>query len=57
MVCSDNQLIGGLQDQIKPKAQDRQQVFNLAVPRRTEAALVWIFIFQIFNLIFLWLYP
>ena len=45
MVCPDNQLIGGLKDQVKPKAQDRQKVFNLAVPRRTEVALVGIFIF------------
>ena len=56
MVCHDNQLICGLNDQVEPKAQDRQQVYNLAVPWRTEAALVGIFIFQIVNLIFLWLY-
>ena len=40
-----------------PKTQDRQKVFNLAVPKRTKAALLGIFIFQIFNFILLWLYP
>ena len=44
MVCSENHLIGGLKEQVKPKAQDRQKLFNLAEPRRTEAALVGIFI-------------
>ena len=57
MVCPDNQQIGGLKNQVKPKQQDRQNVFKLALPRRTEAALVGIFILQIFNLILLWLYP
>ena len=57
MVCPDNQLIGGENNQVKPKAQERQKVFNLAVPKRTEAALVEIFIFQYCNLILLWLYP
>ena len=56
MVFLNNKLIGGLKDQVKPKVQDRQQVFNFAVPKRTEAALVEIFIFQNFNLILLWLY-
>ena len=57
MVDSDNQLIGCLKDQVMPKEQDRQKVFNFAVPRKIEAALLGIFIFQIFNLILLWLYP
>ena len=57
MVYFDNQLIGCLKDQLKQNAQDRQKVFNLAVPKRTEAALVGIFIFQIFNVILHWLYP
>ena len=57
MVFPDNQQIGGLKTQMKPKQQDRQKVFNLALQRRTEAALVGIFILQIFNLILLWLYP
>ena len=56
MVYSDNQLISGSKDQVKPKSQDCLNVFNLAMPKRTEAALVGIFIFQIFNLILLWLY-
>ena len=42
---------------MKPNTQDRQKVFNLAVPKRTEAVLVLIFILQIFNLILLWVYP
>ena len=43
-------------DRVKPKAQDRDKVLFLAVPKNTEAALVIIFIFQIDNLILLWLY-
>ena len=45
MVCPDNQLIGGLNNQVKLKAQNRQNVFNHAVPQKTEAAIVEIFIF------------
>ena len=40
MVCSDNQLIRILNDQMKQKAQDLQKVFNFAVPKRIEAVLV-----------------
>ena len=56
MVCPNNKLISNSKDQVKPKAQDRQKVFNFSVPKRTKAALVGIFVFQIFNLILLWLY-
>ena len=56
MVFPYNHLIVNLKDQMKPKAQDRQIVFILAVPRRIEAALVGIFIFQILNFILLLLY-
>ena len=56
MVCLNNKLISNSKELVKPKVQDRQNVFNLAVPKRTGAALVGIFVFQIFNLILLWLY-
>ena len=39
MVCPDNKLIGGLKDQVKPIAQDRQKVFNLAVPKKDWSRL------------------
>ena len=57
MVCFNNKLISNLKDQVKPKVQDCQKVFILEVPKRTEAAIVDIFVLKIFNLILLWLYP
>lgn len=56
MILRDGQLICGLKSQVKQKAQNRKIVFNRAVAKKTEIVLVGIFILQIFNLIFLWLY-
>ena len=41
----------------KPKAQSRPREINLVVAKRTEFALVGIFVLQFVNLILLWLYP
>ena len=56
MVLPDSQHIFDKEALLKPKAQDRQKVFNLAVAKRTEFALVGIFVLQFVNLILLWLY-
>ena len=57
MVLPDTQQILDKNTLIKPKAQDRPTVFNLVVSKRTEFALVGIFVLQFVNLILLWLYP
>ena len=49
MVRLDYQLVDGLKNMLKPKAQEGQKLLNLAVPRRTEVALLEIFIFQFFK--------
>ena len=53
MICPNNNLISNSKNQVKPKVMDRLNLFNFAVPKRTEAAFVGIFVFQIFNLILL----
>ena len=57
MVLFDTHHISDKEALIKPKAQDRPKVFNLVVAKRTEFALIGIFILQFVNLILLWLYP
>ena len=44
-------------DKMKTKAQDRQIVNNLSESKRTEFALMGIFVLIIVNFIFLWLFP
>ena len=56
MVCLDNLLISGSKDEIKLKTQDCHKIVNLVVTIWTKTALVKIFIFQIFNVILIWLY-
>ena len=57
MVLPDTQHIFDKEALIKPKAQDRPKVFKLVVAKRTEFALIGIFVLQFVNLILLWLYP
>ena len=57
MVLFDTQHIFDKEALIKQKALDRPKVFNLVVAKRTEFALIGIFVLQFVNLILLWLYP
>ena len=56
MVLPDTQQIFDKKDLSTPKAQNRLKVFNLVVAKRTEFALIVIFILQFVSLILLWLY-
>ena len=53
MVLPDTQHIIDKEALIKPKAQDRPKVFNLLVAKRTEFALIEIFVLQFVTLILL----
>ena len=57
MVLPDTQQILDKNTLTKPNEQDRPTVFNLMVAKRTEFALIGIFVLQFVNLILLWLYP
>ena len=55
MVLHDTQLIINKTALTKPKAQDRQIVYNLSVSKRTEFASMGIFVLIIVNFILIWL--
>ena len=46
-----------IMDKVKTKAHDRQIVYNLSESKRTEFALMGIFVLIIVNYILIWLFP
>ena len=46
-----------IMDKVTTKAQERQIVYNLSESKRTEFALMEIFVLIIVNFILLWLFP